>query len=107
EHVTTDLDDPESEQSDEQNSDEIGNDQDESDEFDLGDHDSDEDEEKKEDNHDVERESVESDDDNVIEAYTQNWDPVETSQEEPHEVVFDKSSEDWTEMEQAIKLATD
>lgn len=47
----------------------------------------------------------EIDDPNVIEAYTANWKPVGTNQEEPHTTVFDKESDDWTEMMQAIAYA--
>lgn len=42
---------------------------------------------------------------NVIEAYTANWKPVGTNQEEPHTTTFDEGSEDWEEMMKAIAYA--
>jgi len=51
-------------------------------------------------------EPLEPNDDNVIEAYTGNWEPIGTEQEEPHTTQFDKETQDWYEMEQAIRLAT-
>lgn len=51
-------------------------------------------------------EPIESTEDNVIEAYTGNWEPIGTKQEEPHTIQFDKNTQDWLEMEQAIRLAT-
>lgn len=53
------------------------------------------------------KEPVESSDPNVIEAYTANWKPVGTIQEGPHTTQFDKSSQDWKEMTEALLLATD
>lgn len=56
----------------------------------------------------VETETIpdeEIDDPNVIEAYTGNWKPVGTIQEEPHTTVFDKESDDWKEMMEAIAYA--
>ncbi|GIO27625.1 YrrS family protein [Ornithinibacillus bavariensis] len=44
--------------------------------------------------------------DNVIEAYTANWSPIGTNQTGPHTTQFDDDSQDWKEMEQAIRLAT-
>ena len=46
------------------------------------------------------------DDDNVIEAFTQNWQPVGTEQEGPHTTQFVVDSQDWEEMEKAIRAAT-
>nr|WP_239585364.1 YrrS family protein [Amphibacillus cookii] len=45
-------------------------------------------------------------DDNVIYAYTSNWEPISTQQEEPHQITWDQSSQDWREMMQAAELAT-
>ncbi|HLR08282.1 MAG TPA: YrrS family protein [Bacillota bacterium] len=60
-----------------------------------------------EDNESVEIEPIESSDgDNVVKAYTGNWQPIGTEQEEPHTVVFDTASQDWREMEEAIRYAT-
>lgn len=63
-------------------------------------------EENEDNNTDVELETVPSDDDNVMEAYKGNWEPIGTTQEEPHEVSFQRESEDWAEMVEAIKIAT-
>src|SRR5699024_11948997 len=53
---------------------------------------------------DVDIEKVDDpDDNNVEEAYTGNWKAIGTSQSEPHEVQYDKESQDWNEMEEAIK----
>lgn len=59
-------------------------------------------------NEDVDIKEVESssDDENVESTYTGNWQPIGTEQSEPHETQFDKSSVDWGEMEEAIRLAT-
>lgn len=46
-------------------------------------------------------------DSNVISAYTKNWSPIGTSQDEPHETQFNKETQDWLEMEQALKIATE
>ncbi|GGM30991.1 putative membrane protein YrrS [Paraliobacillus quinghaiensis] len=59
-----------------------------------------------EENNDDELESIETDDDLVIEAYTGNWAPVPTSQEEPHVITWEQSSVDWQEMLEAGELAT-
>ncbi|HLS35429.1 MAG TPA: YrrS family protein [Bacillota bacterium] len=48
-----------------------------------------------------------SDDENVISAFSKNWDPIGTEQNEPHETQFNKQSTDWKEMEQAMKIATE
>lgn len=71
------------------------------------------DEEDSEENEEYDEEYVEMseipaeeiDDPNVIEAYTANWKPIGTTQEEPHETVFDQESDDWNEMIQAIGYA--
>lgn len=55
------------------------------------------------DNHSVIGETVSSDDPNVIAAYEGDWQPIGTSQSEPHELVFDKDSTDWKEMVSAIE----
>lgn len=53
------------------------------------------------------KEPVEGSDANVIEAYIANWKPVGTIQEGPHTTQFDKSSQDWKEMTEALVVATD
>ncbi|HEY4601217.1 MAG TPA: YrrS family protein [Cerasibacillus sp.] len=53
------------------------------------------------------KEPVDPSDANVIEAYTANWKPVGTIQEGPHTTQFDKSSQDWKEMTEAMVVATD
>ncbi len=50
---------------------------------------------------------MESSDDNVIEAYTGNWEPVGTEQTEPHTINYDEGSQDRKEMRQAVVAATD
>ncbi|MFD2046150.1 YrrS family protein [Ornithinibacillus salinisoli] len=57
---------------------------------------------------DIETEEADpvSDDENVIDAYTGNWQPVGTEQEGPHTTQFVVDSQDWMEMEKAIRLAT-
>jgi len=70
--------------------------------------DAEEDEEESEDDDSIEIEEIpedEIDDPNVIEAYTANWKPIGTSQEEPHTTKFDEGSEDWNEMQEAIAYA--
>jgi|SRR5699024_3438927 len=52
-------------------------------------------------------ENIPSNDGNVISAFTKNWNPIGTEQEEPHTMVFEKDSQDWLEMEEAMKLATE
>ncbi len=47
----------------------------------------------------------EIDDPNVIEAYTANWKPIGTTQEEPHTSVFNEDSDDWKEMIEAVAYA--
>lgn len=66
------------------------------------------DEEEEEDREDegVKIEGVEASDDNVLEAYTGNWQPVGTEQAEPHQVNYGES-QDRVEMEEAISVATD
>lgn len=39
-------------------------------------------------------------------AYTADWEPIGTEQEGPHTKQFVLESQDWKEMEQAIRLAT-
>lgn len=51
-------------------------------------------------------EVIESDGENVIKAFTGNWQPIPTNQEGPHEIVWDKNSKDWEEMMDAAVLAT-
>lgn len=58
------------------------------------------------DNQNVEKEPVTSSDENVIEAYKADWQPIGTEQEGPHTVQFNKSSQDWKEMQKAASLAT-
>ncbi|SDK52452.1 YrrS family protein [Sediminibacillus albus] len=55
-----------------------------------------------------EREQVDSSgDSNVVEAYTADWQPVGTSQQEPHQTTYEEGTQDWEEMMEAIELATD
>ncbi|MFS0672892.1 DUF1510 family protein [Ornithinibacillus sp. 179-J 7C1 HS] len=60
-------------------------------------------------NENVETETTEpvaTDDDNVVSAYTGDWQPVGTEQVGPHTTQFDTESIDWKEMEKAIRSAT-
>ncbi|MBM7569579.1 YrrS family protein [Aquibacillus albus] len=51
-------------------------------------------------------EQVPSEDENVEEAYTGDWQPVGTTQDEPHVITFEQESVDWIEMMKAVELAT-
>lgn len=55
---------------------------------------------------DVVIQQVESADENVIEAYTGNWPPIETSQKEPHTTNYDDGSDDRAEIKQAVSIVT-
>lgn len=58
-------------------------------------------------NDDVEKEPVEvTDDPNVKEAYTADWEPIGTEQEGPHAKKFAEGTQDRTEMEKALHVAT-
>ncbi|CQR46922.1 hypothetical protein BN1058_01206 [Paraliobacillus sp. PM-2] len=54
----------------------------------------------------IELKELEVDDELVTEAYTANWEPVQTVQSEPHEISWEQDSQDWKEMLQAAQLAT-
>ncbi len=58
-------------------------------------------------NENIETEQTEpiADDENVIDAYTANWQPIGTEQTGPHTTTFDDGSTDRVEMESAIRLA--
>ncbi|QHE53073.1 YrrS family protein [Pontibacillus sp. HMF3514] len=49
----------------------------------------------------------ESDDENVIEIIQKDWDPVGTKQEGNHVATYDMDSQDWAEMEKAVRLGAD
>ncbi|GAB3795160.1 YrrS family protein [Virgibacillus kimchii] len=66
----------------------------------------DEDEESPPLQEDVETEEAEPSDDNVIEAYTGNWQPIGTEQEGPHTTDYSKDSQDWIEIHEAVFYAT-
>lgn len=51
-------------------------------------------------------EQVEPSDDNVVEAYTKDWQPVGTEQSEPHSTNYDDESQDRLEMRKAAASAT-
>jgi cytoskeletal protein RodZ len=57
-------------------------------------------------NEDVETEAAESSDDNVIEAYTGDWQPVGTEQEGSHTTDYSDGSQDRIEINQAVIYAT-
>lgn len=67
-----------------------------------------EDKDESEDEGSLEIEAIpedEIDDPNVIEAYTANWEPIGTSQEEPHTTQYDQGTDDWDEIQEAIAYA--
>jgi cobalamin biosynthesis protein CobT len=57
-------------------------------------------------NEEVETEEAETSDDNVIEAYTGNWQPVGTEQEGQHTTDYSDGSQDRIEIEEAVSYAT-
>lgn len=65
-----------------------------------------EDEDEEQEDEVIKIEGVEASDNNVLEAYTGNWQPVGTEQAEPHQVNYGES-QDRVEMEEAISVATD
>ncbi|GAA0601878.1 hypothetical protein GCM10009001_18400 [Virgibacillus siamensis] len=58
-------------------------------------------------NDEVKKQEVESSDDNVVKAYTGNWQPVGTEQTGPHTTNYNEGSQDRVEMRKAISVATD
>ncbi|MDL4841462.1 YrrS family protein [Aquibacillus rhizosphaerae] len=54
----------------------------------------------------IELETVESSDENVIEAFTGNWQPVGTTQSGDFSFSWETDSEDWKELMEAVRLAT-
>lgn len=54
----------------------------------------------------IETEQLDPSDDNVIEAYTGNWQPIGTVQEGPHTTNYDGGSQDRIEIKQAVMSAT-
>ncbi|HEX6595109.1 MAG TPA: DUF1510 family protein [Bacillota bacterium] len=74
----------------------------------IADENSDEDDESddEDDEEEVEIEQIESSDDNVVEAYTGNWSPIGTEQQGEHITQYEKGSQDWKEMHEAIEVAT-
>lgn len=57
-------------------------------------------------NQEADTEQVDPSDDNVIEAYTGDWQPVGTEQSEPHTINYDEGSQDRHEMRTAVASAT-
>lgn len=55
---------------------------------------------------DVDVQQVDSTDDNVIVAYTGNWAPVGTVQEEPHTTNYNDGSDDRNEIKRAVSVVT-
>lgn len=60
-----------------------------------------------EENIEVETEQVDPSDDNVIEAYTGDWQPIGTEQEGPHTTNYDDGSDDRIEIKRAVMSVTD
>jgi len=63
--------------------------------------------EKGEDAESDETTTHESDDENVIEIIQKDWDPVGTKQEGNHVATYDTESQDWAEMEKAVRYGAD
>ncbi|SFA69607.1 Protein of unknown function [Lentibacillus halodurans] len=66
----------------------------------------DESDSEEENSEEVTTEQVEPSDDNVIEAYTGDWQPVGTEQSEPHTINYNDGSQDRQEMRKAVASAT-
>ncbi|WP_174613887.1 YrrS family protein [Virgibacillus ihumii] len=66
-----------------------------------------EDAQQKNDSNNEERQKVKPSDDNVVKAYTGNWQPVGTEQTGPHTINYNEGSQDRIEMRKAISTATD
>ncbi|GAE94100.1 hypothetical protein JCM21714_3234 [Gracilibacillus boraciitolerans JCM 21714] len=57
-------------------------------------------------NENIEKFEVESEDNNVSKAYKGDWLPIGTEQQGSHVTKFDKNSQDWQEMMQAVEVVT-
>ncbi|MBR7797326.1 MAG: DUF1510 family protein [Bacillota bacterium] len=57
-------------------------------------------------NEDVQIEQLEPSGDNVVEAYTANWEPIGTEQQGPHTTNYDDGSQDRIEISRAVAMAT-
>lgn len=55
----------------------------------------------------IKKQLIETADPNVKEAYTANWKPVGTVQSGPHTVVIEQGTPEWSEIMQAVTLATE
>lgn len=55
----------------------------------------------------INKQLIETADPNVQEAYTANWEPIGTVQSGPHTVVIEQGTQEWSEIMQAVTLATD
>lgn len=55
---------------------------------------------------DVKTEQVEPSDNNVVKAYTGDWDPIGTTQDGPHTINLNEGSQDRIEMKKAAASAT-
>ncbi|WHX27586.1 YrrS family protein [Virgibacillus halodenitrificans] len=62
-----------------------------------------EDEEQEE----IEKQEVDSSDENVLKAYTADWKPIGTEQEEPHTTNYSDGSQDRIEIKEAVLMVTD
>lgn len=63
-------------------------------------------EEESEEESDVDIKEEESDDDNVIKAYSGDWQPVGTSQSGPHTTNYNDGSDDRKEIKEAVSIVT-
>ncbi|MCJ0930782.1 YrrS family protein [Virgibacillus halodenitrificans] len=55
----------------------------------------------------IEKQEVDSSDENVLKAYTADWKPIGTEQEEPHTTNYSDGSQDRIEIKEAVLMVTD
>lgn len=67
----------------------------------------DQEKEKEKDKKELEKNEVDSDDPNVIRAVVGDWQPIGTTQAEPHVTNYDDGSQDRLEIKQAVSQATE
>lgn len=61
---------------------------------------------KENDDDEMEKNKVKPSDDNVIKAYTSNWQPIGTKQTGSHTINYNEGSQDRIEMRKAVSVAT-
>ncbi|AIF43352.1 hypothetical protein X953_09440 [Virgibacillus sp. SK37] len=55
----------------------------------------------------IEKQEIDSSDENVLKAYTADWKPIGTEQEEPHTTNYSDGSQDRIEIKEAVLMVTD